>query len=363
MDLSGKHIFIIDDNIKNLQVTGRILKDNGYLISLAQDGQSALDQLKTQIPDLILLDIMMPEIDGLEVCRRIKSDDRLKDIPIIFLTAKNQTEDIVDGFKAGGVDYITKPFNQEELLIRLNTHLELANSRKKIIELNRTRDKLYSIIAHDIRAPFNSIALTIETICSDTIEVNSADFKEILGYLSIEVRDTRNLLNNLLTWTKFQGENITLSTQIINIHKLLSDCAQLLQPLASKKEISIEINLPETTEAYCDEVTMHTVFRNLISNGIKFTPDKGKIILSADINDKYLIVKVTDTGIGISPEVQQKIFEKKEHYTSLGTKNERGTGLGLIVIKEFIEMNKGKVTLSSAVGKGSTFFVSIPLAS
>ncbi|HEY4785580.1 MAG TPA: response regulator, partial [Bacteroidales bacterium] len=150
MDNKKDLILIVDDNLKNLEVLTKILKEEGFLISLAQDGGEALDQLNNITPDLILLDIMMPEMNGLEVCRRIKQNDKLKEIPVIFVTAKNQTEDLVEGFKAGGVDYISKPFQRDELLVRIKNHLELTGSRKRIIALNRTRDKIYSIIAHDI---------------------------------------------------------------------------------------------------------------------------------------------------------------------------------------------------------------------
>ena len=182
MKNSGKFILIVDDNLKNLQLTATLLKGEGYLLSLAEDAGSALAQLESFVPDLILLDVMMPGIDGFELCRIIKKNEKFREIPVIFLTAKNQAEDLADGFNAGGVDYLSKPFNRLELLMRVKNHLELSHSRKKILEMNKTRDKLYSIIAHDIRSPFSSITLTVSAIANGYLEPDSEDFKEIIIY-------------------------------------------------------------------------------------------------------------------------------------------------------------------------------------
>lgn len=361
MGNSQQHILVIDDNLNNLQVTAKLLKDRGFLISLALDGVSALTLLDAITPDLILLDIMMPEMDGIEVCKMIKQKQKLKDIPIIFLTAKTETEDLIAGFEVGGVDYITKPFNQNELLVRVKTHLELAFSRKKIIELNQTRDKLYSIIAHDIRAPLNNITSTIDAIIEGNLDPSSCSFLEIFRLLEVSTKETSNLLNNLLEWTKFQGSSIATTPNNNKIYPLLLECVQLYKSAAQDKEITIKIDIPENTEAYFDIVTIHTVFRNLISNAIKFTPEKGTILLTSEIKGNMLIVNVHDSGVGMSPETIHKIFQKKEHYTSLGTKNEHGTGFGLVVINDFVEKNNGKAEVTSKVNEGTIFSVSIPL--
>jgi len=362
MDNKKDLILIVDDNLKNLEVLTKILKEEGFLISLAQDGGEALDQLNNITPDLILLDIMMPEMNGLEVCRRIKQNDKLKEIPVIFVTAKNQTEDLVEGFKAGGVDYISKPFQRDELLVRIKNHLELTGSRKRIIALNRTRDKIYSIIAHDIRSPFSSIRLLLNLISSDAINPGSEEFKEIMNMLEKITDSSAILLNNLLEWTKNQSGAISLSPKTLKIRPLLLECAELLKGNAEHKNITIHVNVSDDAEAFFDEITMHTVFRNLISNAIKFTPEHGAISLRSEPSGDHLIVYVEDNGVGMSEDVIRKIFEKNEHYTSLGTGNEKGTGFGLVMIKEFVEQNRGKLQVRSAEGKGTTFSVFIPRA-
>jgi two-component system, sensor histidine kinase and response regulator len=361
MKLNNALVLLVDDNLNNLQLLGKVLREEGFSLNLAQDGQSALNALFMQTPDIILLDIMMPEMNGYEVCQRIKSNDKYKEIPVIFLTAKNQTEDLVKGFEAGGVDYIVKPFIREELLIRLKTHLELAASKRQILELNRTRDKLYSIIAHDIRSPLNSIVLTVEALTSGALKPSTDDFKEIMDYLDKEVRSTSNLLNNLLEWTKLQSGTLKLNPISSNIHILLEDCVDLMLPLAAKKNIKIVLNVPDETYGLFDEVTTHTIFRNLISNATKFTSEGGIISLTLIPDDNNLIINVKDTGVGMSKEIQEKIFEKRESYSTTGTQKERGSGLGLMVVKEFIEKNNGKIEVLSEIGKGTSFVVYLPL--
>lgn len=360
MDEKKDLILIVDDNIKNLEVLTKICKDEGYLLSLAQDGPTALEQLKSITPDLILLDIMMPEMSGLELCRTIKQNDKLKDIPIIFVTAKTQMEDLVEGFNAGGVDYITKPFNRIELMVRVKNHLELYKSKQKIMEMNQTRDKLYSIIAHDIRAPFSSIKFVINFIADGLIDPASDEFKDIIKELSKSTEETSTLLNNLLEWTKFQSGSLVITPKLLNVFPVVLECMHLLSANACNKSISLTYTLPQEVLAYFDEISMHTVFRNLISNAIKFTPEGGSITLTHETQGSFQVIKVTDSGVGIRPEVMSKLFDKNEHYTTLGTRKEQGSGFGLILIDDFVKQNHGRIEIQSEVGKGTTFSVFIP---
>ncbi len=361
MPNSDKYILIVDDNIKNLQLTASFLKEEGYLISLAQDAEAALTLLGELIPDLILLDIMMPGMDGLELCRLIKKNDKLRDIPVIFLTAKTQTEDLAEGFKAGGVDYINKPFKREELLIRVKNHIELSTSRKKIIEMNLMRDKLYSIIAHDIRSPFSSISLTLSALASGYLEPGSEDYKEILSQLEKSANETGILLDNLLEFTRLQSKSNAMSPKYLSIYPVIAESVQLLKGNADKKSITITSDVSEDIIAYFDEISISAVLRNLIFNSIKFTPENGIIDIGVTLNDDFAVVRVTDNGVGISEELINKIFIKSEHYTSPGTNKEQGSGLGSFIIKDFVNKNKGKLKINSTPGKGTEILVYLPL--
>jgi two-component system sensor histidine kinase/response regulator len=354
-------ILVVDDNQENLKVVSNFLKEEGYKIALALDGESALAVLDENAIDLILLDVMMPGMDGFEVCAKIKKDNALKEIPIIFLTAKNNTEDIVKGFQLGGVDYITKPFIRDEMLVRVHTHLELSLSKKELLETIKNRDKLYSIIAHDIRTPFIEISMVLNTLANGYVKMGSPEFNEMLQLLEKSAKSTSTLLSNLLDWTKLQVGALTLNPQLLPISYLINDCVQLLSGSAQSKNIQIESHIESDAVAYFDDVTMHTVFRNLIVNAIKFTPQNGKITIDARSDSRYLLVNIADTGVGISKDVQQKIFEKNEYLTTRGTSNESGSGLGLHLVKDLTEQNKGTISVESEVGKGSVFTVAIPV--
>jgi two-component system, sensor histidine kinase and response regulator len=356
------NILIVDDTQENLKLISKNLKENGYNIALAYDGPSGLKILEENKIDLILSDIMMPDMDGFEFCQRVKDNPKTEEIPLIFLTAKTAVNDLVRGFEVGGVDYITKPFNSAEMLIRVKTHVDLAMAKNKIIEMNKTRDKLYSIIAHDIRSPFSAIRQTLEALSSGLIEPDSEDFKKIIFHLSEEASETSTLLDNLLAWTGKQGENITLVPITTNVYNILIECIQLLRGNAKNKNIDIKIDIPLDLEAFIDEVTIHTVFRNLISNAIKFTPQDGYIYINSKINDGFIEIMIKDTGVGIPKDIIETIFVNEERYTSIGTNKEKGTGLGLLMVNDFIKKNKAKIDVKSNPGEGTEIIVSLPVS-
>jgi len=357
----GQYILIIDDNLENLEFTAKTLKDDGFLISLAQDAQTALIELDQLIPDLILLDIMMPEIDGIELCRIIKKNEKLAEIPVIFLTAKSQAEDLAEGFKAGAVDYINKPFNRLELLVRVKNHIELSLSRKKILEMNKTRDKLYSIIAHDIRSPLSGIDMTINAIADGYLKQRSDDFTEMVTHLKKTITETIILLENLLTWTKLHNQNLLLSAEVQNIYPIILECVQLFKGNANNKKITINVDATDEIKAYFDEISIHVVLRNLIFNAIKFTPENGTINIYAQNISGFVQISVKDTGVGISEDVIGKLLKNQEYFTTTGTNKEQGSGLGLLLCKEFVEKHGGKIWVESEVGKGSDFKFTLPM--
>jgi two-component system, sensor histidine kinase and response regulator len=361
MEPEKPHILIVDDNVKNLQVTSNVLKDSGYRISVAQDGVSALKQMDLIIPNLVLLDVMMPEMDGYEVCRRIKSDNRISDVPVIFLTAKNQPSEVLEGFKAGGVDYVLKPFNFEELKARVKTHVELAESRKKLLEMSQTRDKLYSIIAHDIRSPFASIVFMLYSLKSGLLEPGSSLFYELTDGLLKTVKDTQGLVENLLAWTKFHDGGLKLNFQKQNLVAVLAECIQFLEPVANQKSVKIFLCANEDCEAYFDEISILTVFRNLISNALKFSP-RGETITVTVFSDANgcVVVQIKDNGVGMSENVKETIFEHDGFHSSEGTGSEKGTGLGLYLVKDFVSKNKGSIMVESEPLKGTIVTVRLP---
>lgn len=356
-----KHILVVDDSSENLRVVGNLLKEKGYKIALAEDGESALKILDQQRIDLILLDIMMPTMDGFEVCSRIKANQNLSDIPVIFLTASRETQDLVTAFKAGGVDYLQKPFIREELLARIDNHIELAAARNRILDLVSTRDKLYSIIAHDIRSPFSNLILTLTALKDGTISTQSELFVKTIDLLLKSSEYTLSLINNLMEWSKLQNGTLKIDPQPNNIFYLLTDCNLFFKPSADNKQISIELDLPTDTVGFFDATTIQTVFRNLLSNAIKFTLPGGTIRLSSQQVPGYIKISIADNGIGMSQDMLKMIFEEKQHFTSRGTQNELGSGLGLTIVTDFVKLNNGTIEVSSKPDIGTTFTLTLPV--
>lgn len=361
MNIAGnsKLILIVDDTPMNLILTSKTLESEGFNTQTALSGEEGFRLMSEQIPDLILLDISMPVMDGYEVCEKLKADDRWKDIPVIFVTANALTEDLVKGFAVGGVDYITKPFKKEELFARVNTHLELSENRRKIVEMNYNRDKLYSIIAHDIRSPLSGILQTIDAIDQGFISPTDKEFQEIIRYLRDKTKETHLLLNSLLQWTKLQTNGASMQPEIVDLNAMLTSCVQLLHAVAHAKNIRISIQ-EGSYRAVCDEMSMHTVFRNLVSNAVKFSKPGGTISITFEEDPVQVKVTIADEGVGMSPEVIKRIFVNDEHFSSSGTDNEQGTGLGLMIVKDFVKKNNATIQVESEPDKGTAITVIIP---
>lgn len=361
-------ILIVDDNKKNLQVLGNILHEEGYKIAVAQDGYQAVKLAEKIVPGLILLDVMMPGIDGFEVCVNLKSKKELKNIPVIFLTAKSETTDIVEGFQKGGVDYITKPFNKEELLVRINTHMELANARgllkqraEELNNANAAKDRLFSIIAHDLKHPLADLKSLLELLLFD---FNSLT-KENLIKCFKEIRDstdaTYNLLQNLLQWSRKEMNNLTFEPVSFILDDVINSTISLFKQSAGKKNIAIKFTNGKKHEVFADKDMVQTIIRNLVNNAIKFSYNDSNITIVVRSENDMVEVSVKDQGRGIKEEHKLILFDNNNFITTRGTNNEKGTGVGLNLCKDFVEKNKGKLWFESEEEKGSTFYFTLPV--
>ncbi len=361
-------ILIVDDNKENLKVVSNYLKKEGYQIALSLNTEGAANVLVQNELDLILLDVMMPDEDGYTFCKRLKNDDKLKEIPVIFLTAMNDTENLVEGFKAGGVDYITKPFRKEELLARVKSHVELSKAKKNIMEqaevikqINMTRDRMYSIISHDIKSPFANISMMISMIAEEYLDPQSDDFWEIIHNLNYSTKETYNLLDNLLNWTRSQTGNLICIPEKIPLPELVENAIPFARFNAINKNVSINIDVPDDIYIHADPNMMKCVIRNLLSNAVKYTENNGEIFLTASSEpDNSVVIEVRDTGIGIEKEHLENLFSDHSFYSTAGTNNEKGSGLGLHLIRDFTEVNKGVIEVYSEPGKGTTFILKLP---
>jgi len=372
--LKGAVILVVDDNPMNLGVLFDHLNASGFKILIAEDGESAIHQAKFAKPDIILLDIMMPGIDGFETCRYLKKNEETKDIPVIFMTALFETADKIKGFEAGAVDYITKPFQNEEVIARITTHLTIQFQKKELEELNKTKDKLlkelgdlnatkdkfFSIIAHDLRSPFNGLIGASDLLIQSFEGLEKEIIIDLIRSMNIASRNAFNLLNNLLEWSRSQTGRIEWDPNITDISIIIRENRLLLKHNAEEKNISLVSEIQDNTFVYADEYMINTVIRNLITNALKYSRNGEEVRISSKDTGDFLEISVSDKGIGIKPENIGKLFRIDIHHTTKGTANEQGTGLGLILCKEFVEKHNGKIWVESELGKGATFRFTLP---
>ncbi len=359
-------MLIVDDNPQNLMVLGSILQKEGFKIAAAKDGKAAVELAHKVNPDMILMDIMMPEMDGYQATKILKSEERYQNVPIIFLSAKTEAEDIVEGFSAGGADYITKPFKKLELLIRVRHHLALRRSRQIIEEQTETlrkiiatRDKLFSIIAHDLRNPLVNIKMLITGLQQSKINLSPEKSERMMMLFSKSVDETYSMLENLLEWARSQRGTINHNPAPFSVKMAITEVTNLFEEPLKRKGLELKITIAEDFNVYADKNLFTTTLRNLISNSVKFTPT-GFIEVQASPGEMVATIKVIDTGLGISSENIGKLFKETEHFSTYGTSNEKGSGLGLNLCKDFAEKNGGTIGVESEEGKGSTFWFTVP---
>jgi two-component system, sensor histidine kinase and response regulator len=353
------NILIVDDVPANLKVLGWILKDEGYKIRPVLSGELALQVAEKNKPDLILLDIMMPGMNGYEVSLRLKENPALKNIPVIFISALSDTNDIIQAFTSGGVDYITKPFQSEEVKARIATHIKISRQNLELQRLNAEKDKFFSIIAHDLRGPIGAFKQSLELITGKS-NLDDAKKTKLLQQLNTAAKTTYNLLENLLNWAKSQAGQINFEPQRFSLKQSIYENIELLLQIASQKQISITANVEDNCMVVADQDSISLVIRNLLSNAIKFTPNHGAIVISASENLNMVEVIIQDNGVGMKEEVVNRLFVSTTYESSAGTNNEKGSGLGLVLVKDFTERNGGQIRVESVINEGSKFIFTIP---
>lgn len=373
IDPSNYKILVVDDVASNILLLKALLKSEKYQIVTAEDGNQALDMVASELPDLILLDVMMPGLSGFDVSEKLKASEQYHHIPIIFLTALNSHDDIVKGFELGANDFISKPFNKNELKIRIKHQISLIEAKRIILkqtdELRSIiigRDKLYSVIAHDLRGPLGSIKMILNLVL-DTVGGKSNNpavdqgMIEMLRMANQTTEETFSLLDNLLKWTKSQLGRLNVATQKADISDIVKDGIEIFSTAAELKGISIIFDSNTSVSVDIDNDMIKTVMRNLLSNAIKFTVKGGTISINIITDDTdFVTVSVKDTGCGIKEEDKAKLFNVKTHYSSYGTDNEEGSGLGLLLCLDFVNRNGGQLWLDSVEGEGSTFSFTVP---
>lgn len=379
-DETRNKILIVDDVPQNLQVLGSILRKEPYQIAFATSGKEALGMIDKSDYALILLDIMMPEMNGFEVCDKIQKNSTTKDIPIIFLTAKADVDSIVNGFECGGKDYITKPFNSKELLARVKTQLELKDKseqlknmneilekkvKERTVKLEEANDRLsrlekaknnfLHLISHELRTPLNGI-LGFTTILKRSLA--STDKEKHVDMLSQSADRLIKFSEAALLVTNLRADNYKLMVKSMPIKSIFKQAKEEVLRKAEAKNIRIEEDLNQESIAV-DLELIHICFKHLLENAIKFTPENKKVEVKSNLGNNYLSVTITDSGSGFSEEALKQSFELFSS-DDIGHHSE-GFGLGLATVKLIMDAHNGKVEVYNNANNGATVKLKFPV--
>ena len=368
LNRSDYKILIVDDVVSNVLLLKILLTNEKFQVCTANNGTSCIEMARKEHPDLILLDVMMPDMNGFDTATVLKKEEGTKDIPIIFLTALNTPQDLVHGFQVGASDFLTKPFNKEELVMRVTQQISLVAAKRIIekqnAELRATltnRDKMYSVIAHDLRSPMASIRMVLNlVVASATPETVGPELYTLLDQANRESEEVHDLLDNLLKWTKSQTGRLSVVKQDLDLNDIIPGVVEIFEAIAYTKRIKLDLQKTDSPlMVNADNDMLKTVVRNFLSNAIKFSPEDSSIEIIMATEGEMAKVSVRDHGVGIAADRLENIFHKGE--TTYGTGGEEGSGLGLQLCQDFARKNGGDCTVESVEGQGSTFSVFIPL--
>ena len=373
---AGK-ILLVDDSPTVLRLTSFYLEGNGYESLLASSGEEALAILEKVQPDLVLSDILMPGMDGIELCRRIKLNPKTRNVPVLIITTTKESGRLREALDSGASDYINKPFQQEELLARVRSHIrtkrlidELQASRnelmvvnEKLSEANSRKTEFLSTVAHDLRTPLTSIRTYSELLAFPNVTIDVQ--KEFIGIIQSEALRMAGLIRNYLDISRVEAGSALYEKREVDLRQLAVYFAKIYATMAANKSVSFTSEIPEAPVMFLgDKEHFEQVISNLLDNAVKFTPAGGAIALEIHVTRKrsrdYAEMVVRDSGPGISKDAREIIFKKYQH---LPNENQpiAGTGLGLAICKEIVEWHGGKISVESEPGRGALFRVMLPM--
>ncbi len=369
-DYNKELILIVDDNPANIEVAVAHLQLEGYRIETAASARQALDKLNIIRPDLILLDIMMPVTDGFELCKIIKADEKLSDIPIIFLTAMNQPDDMVKAFSSGAVDYIAKPFHKEELVSRVKNHLNLVKQTATIkfqndalIKLNEEKNGIIELTAHDLKNPLQSV-LGYSDILISKISPDKTELASYAYNIKSSAQKAVNIIKDLMEVNLIEEGKLKLSLTEFDLRDVLLKVVEDYMFHSESKQQKV---IYEETDKPCiirtDQSKFERIIDNLLSNAVKFSKVGGKIHVKCEYIEKqdnesaFAVISIKDEGPGFTDNDKSKLFEKFAKLTAKPTSDEPSTGLGLSIVKKLTELLEGEIYLISHIGEGATFYL------
>ncbi|MEJ6483297.1 hybrid sensor histidine kinase/response regulator [Nostoc punctiforme UO1] len=360
-------ILAVDDTRDNLILVQAILESEGYEIDLVSDGIKALRQVEKSPPDLILLDVMMPGMDGYEVTRRIRNNPAISYIPILLITAFHESS-VVEGLDAGADDFIRKPFDTDELLARVRSLLRLKHSLDEQQKMTRQREDFVSRLTHDLRTPLVAADRMLNLFEMETFCKISPEMKQAIAVMIRSNQNLMDMVNTLLEVYRFEAGKKTLNWEVCDLREISEEVVSELSPLTNEKGLTLTIDTSKLDPLgknagiiMGDRLELRRVLNNLIANAIKFTDTGGITIRIFETspspeNQDSVTIEVQDTGYGIAPEDQATIFERFRQ----GKHKRSGSGLGLHLSHRIVEGHAGTIQVASEVGKGTLFTVQLP---
>lgn len=370
-DILGSKILVVDDDRLNARILTSILRPEGYTVADVDSGEAAIEQYDTFKPDLVLLDVMMPGINGFETCRRLRAlyGDNLA--PVIFITAKNESEDVVEGLAAGGVDYLPKPFRPKEALARIRVHLQnrLLNAQQtrlvaQLSHANAAKNRLLGMAAHDLRNPLASIRALAEFLSDGTVGTLTADQLDLVKNIHDASQSMLSLVNELLDFSVVESGELTIKPAPTAVVDLLTKSVYLNNITAARKGTRILLEPGDADRRLLiDADKVRQVIDNLLSNAIKFSPPNSTVTLRTEDTAAHYAILVRDQGPGVPEGERDKLFQDFGRTSVRPTGGEQSTGLGLAICKKIMESHGGSIAAENQPTGGCIFKITFPLPS
>ncbi|WP_425391642.1 response regulator [Ekhidna sp.] len=354
------------------------IRTGEYQFFFAENGQKALDLLSETEVDLVLTDINMPEMDGLTLLSKLNETNYF--LKTVIVSAYGDMENIRTAMNLGAFDFVTKPIDFKDLeitmvktikhILQLRKNAETLRENdtlkiylREIKAQKRLKDRFFAIISHDLRGPVSAFNGITQVISLYLKQAKYEDLEKMMGEVDKATDHLSKLLDNLLNWASTELSQIPYNPEKVNVTSMLNDVIESFELAAKSKSISIESHMDTSAEVYVDQNSAVTIFRNLIHNALKFTPEGGKIAIKSSKNGHFVDISVNDSGVGMNEEKIQSLFTLSEKSSTYGTKGEKGIGLGLQLVNEFTKLNKGEIKVTSTEGQGTTFNISLPTKS
>jgi two-component system, sensor histidine kinase and response regulator len=361
-------VLVVDDQSINRYMLSQHVAQLGHAVAAVENGRQALERLQAEAFDLVLLDVMMPEMDGYAVLARMKADPRLREIPVIVISGLDEIESVVRCIEQGAEDYLTKPFNPTLLRARIGACLEkkrlgdeLRDKYQRLQALERLRDDLTHMIVHDLRTPLTSIIGGLQLLALDSIDPESTMREEMRSLALSGAHSLLGMINDLLDVGKIEAGQMVLERSPVELAAVSHAAVDQVRALTRATRIRLFEDVPsDLGTVTADEEKVRRVLVNLLGNAIKFTPDDGSVALEARRQGESILVRVVDTGEGIAEEYREQIFEKFGQVENRKSGRTMSTGLGLTFCKLAVEAHGGTIGVESVPGRGSTFWFTLP---